>query len=104
MRAFFQKVAKRPKDLAIFIAAAKVKYKKEKMSLSSVTDMKANTGFGLLAKQTLDHEFSDAVAGNRIDQAVDQIQDCKTELDMLGIQNIVADAWYSKERFIVSAH
>ena len=41
-----------------------------------------------------------SVAGNRIDQAVDQIQDCKTELDMLGIQDIVADAWYSKERFV----
>ena len=29
-----------------------------------------------------------SVAGNRIDQAVDQIQDCKTELDMLGIQDL----------------
>jgi len=86
---FLPKSGKATEGLGYFYSGSQSKVQKGlEMSLLSVTDMKANTGFGLLAKQTLDQEFSDAMAGNRIDQAVDQIQDCKTELDMLGIQDL----------------
>ena len=70
------------------------------MSLVSVIDMKANTGFSLLAKQTKVQKNERAPAENRIDQAVNQIRECRDDLKKLRIADVVADAWYSKEKFV----
>ncbi|MBK82200.1 MAG: transposase [Pseudomonadota bacterium] len=66
------------------------------MSLLSVIDLNRNTGFALLAQQTLPSNEE----GNRIDQALAHVFQCQAELQRLGVTELVVDAWYSKKRFV----
>ena len=66
------------------------------MSLLSVIDLNRNTSFSLLARQT---ELR-GKPGNRIDQAIEQVIDCKKQLQTLKIKDLAVDAWYSKNRFV----
>ncbi|MEC8010857.1 MAG: transposase [Pseudomonadota bacterium] len=70
------------------------------MSLVSVVDLKANTGFSLLAKQTRVEQDQTSPEKNKIDQALDQIRECSADLRQLKIHDLVANAWYSKEKFV----
>ncbi|MFK7901545.1 MAG: transposase [Nitratireductor sp.] len=98
---FIPKSGKTTEGLGYFYSGCASKVQRGlEMSLVSVVDMKANTGFSLLAKQTQVERDERAPDQNRVDQALNQIRECSSDLRKLGIQEIVADAWYSKDKFV----
>lgn len=98
---FLPKSGKATEGIGYFYSGCQSKVQRGlEMSLVSVIDMEANTGFSLLAKQTQVQREEHAPVENRIDQAISQIRECRDDLKELGIREIVADAWYSKERFV----
>ena len=65
------------------------------MSLICLIDMKANTAYSLDARQTLDND-----EGTRIDTYGKQVIQLAPQLRNAGVRHLVADAYYSKIKFI----
>lgn len=94
---FIRKSGKSTAEIGYFHSCASGRVERGlEMSLLSVIDLQRNTGFSLLARQTK----VSSEPGNRIDQALTQIESCQAQLEQLKIKDVVVDAWYSKERFV----
>ena len=94
---FLKKSGKRTQGLGYFHNGGSGRIEKGlEISLLSIIDLNRHTGFSLLARQTRPEKQP----GNRIDQALAQVKECVPELELLGVRTLVADAWYSKYRFV----
>lgn len=94
---FIRKSGKKTEGLGYFHSGSSGRVEKGlEMSLLSVIDLNRNTGFALFAKQTQPLEEE----GNRVTQALNQVLQCRSELQNLGITELVVDAWYSKKGFV----
>jgi hypothetical protein len=93
---FMRKSGKKTEGLGWFYHSQSDKAEKGlEMSLICLIDLKANTAYSLDAKQTLDTDD-----GSRVDIYSQQVKQLTPELRRLNVQILVADAWYSKIKFV----